>query len=182
MKALIIDEPWISLILNGEKTWEMRKTPCHLRGEIGLVRKGAGAVVGLAQLVDSRPPLLTLEDYAAAEPFHRIPPGRQERAFTDGWRHAWVLAGARPLPQPVPYEHPPGAVIWVDLAPQTVARLGRSALEAPASPSEAVPDAPSARAASTILAPVQLHPRRNGTKAYVRLNGANIRNHHIYLE
>ena len=30
MKGLIIDEPWIGLILQGKKTWEMRKTACHL--------------------------------------------------------------------------------------------------------------------------------------------------------
>ena len=46
MKALIVDEPWISAILRGEKTWEMRKTGCNLRGSIALIRKGAGHVVG----------------------------------------------------------------------------------------------------------------------------------------
>jgi ASCH domain-containing protein len=51
MKGLIIDEPWISLILQGEKIWEMRKTACHHRGRIALIRKGSGQVVGIAALL-----------------------------------------------------------------------------------------------------------------------------------
>ena len=55
MKALIVDEPWISAILRGEKTWEMRKTGCNLRGSIALIRKGAGHVVGVAEVTDCLP-------------------------------------------------------------------------------------------------------------------------------
>ena len=97
MKALIIDEPWITAILKGDKTWEMRKKNCNIRGRIALIRKGSGQVVGTANVVDSKPPLATRSDYAAAEQHHRIPSARQERAFTDGWRTPWVLANARPL-------------------------------------------------------------------------------------
>ena len=41
MKALVIDEPWISAILLGVKTWEMRRGVCNLRGPIALIRKGS---------------------------------------------------------------------------------------------------------------------------------------------
>ena len=74
MKALIIDEPWITAILKGDKTWEMRKKNCNIRGQIALIRKGSGQVVGTANVVDSKPPLATRADYAAAEQHHRIPP------------------------------------------------------------------------------------------------------------
>jgi hypothetical protein len=123
MKALVIDEPWISAILRGEKTWEMRKGVCKLRGPIALIRKGSGQVVGIAEVAHCRPPLSTLQAYAEAEPYHRIPPERQQRAFADGWRTPWVLANARPLTKPVPYRHPLGAVIWVNLEPETSAKL-----------------------------------------------------------
>jgi len=53
----------------------MRKTGCKLRGRIALIRKGAGHVIGVAEVIDSRPPLCTREAYAAAEPYHRVPPG-----------------------------------------------------------------------------------------------------------
>jgi hypothetical protein len=115
MKGLIIDEPWISLILRGEKIWEMRKTACHHRGRIALIRKGSGQVVGIADVVGCLSPLSSLSAYAEAQPKHRIPPGRQDQAFADGWRTPWVLANARPLISPVHYKHPSGAVIWVNL-------------------------------------------------------------------
>ncbi len=123
MKALIIDEPWITEVLAGRKIWEMRKTACRLRGRIALIRKGSGQVVGTAEVVDTLPPLETLKAYAAAEDRHRIPPARQATAFADGWRHPWVLKNARALTKPVPYAHPRGAVIWVNLDPAVIASV-----------------------------------------------------------
>ena len=117
MKGLIIDEPWISLILQGKKTWEMRKTACHQRGPVALIRKGSGQIVGTADIVDSLPAVETPAAYAEAEAFHAIPPASQSRALADGWRTPWVLRHARPLAAPVPYRHPNGAVIWVNLDP-----------------------------------------------------------------
>src|SRR5438876_7688725 len=52
VKALIIDEPWISMIVSGQKTWEMRSRNTQVRGRIGLIRKGSKTVIGLADLVD----------------------------------------------------------------------------------------------------------------------------------
>src|SRR5947209_18338036 len=50
VKALIIREPWIGHILSGAKTWEMRTSKTSLRGRIGLIRKGSGVVVGVADI------------------------------------------------------------------------------------------------------------------------------------
>ena len=118
MRALIIDEPWISAILRGEKTWEMRKKPCRFREKVGLIRKGSGQVVGVAVVVDSLPPIMTSAAYAEAERFHRIPPAQQGRAFADGWTTPWVLKSAMAIPRPVPYQHKSGAVVWVTLVPE----------------------------------------------------------------
>jgi hypothetical protein len=123
MKALIVDEPWINAILRGEKTWEMRKTGCKPRGPIALIRKGSGHVVGVAEVTDCLPPLGTREAYASAESFHRVPSSDLEHAFAEGWRTPWVLAKARPLLKPVPYKHPSGAVIWVNLGPETAEKV-----------------------------------------------------------
>jgi hypothetical protein len=123
MKGLIIDEPWITEVLAGRKVWEMRKTACRLRGRIALIRKGSGQVVGTAEVVDTLPPIETLDAYAAAEDRHCIPPHRQSAAFTDGWRHPWILSKAQALSTPVPYSHPRGAVIWVTLDPAVAARV-----------------------------------------------------------
>jgi hypothetical protein len=115
LRGLVIKEPWIGKILRGEKTWEMRKTACHHRGRIALICKGSGLVVGVADVVDSLPPIKTRRAYADAERFHGVQPEQQKDAFSGGWTTPWVLANARPLRKPVRYEHPPGAVIWVNL-------------------------------------------------------------------
>jgi hypothetical protein len=121
-RALVIDEPWIGLILTGMKSWEMRSTNTKIRGLIGLIRKGSGQVVGVAELVDCQPPL-SAQEYAHFESSHRIPPNRQDGAISGGWTRPWVLSAARSLRGPVPYRHPPGAVIWVTLDPEVIAKV-----------------------------------------------------------
>lgn len=121
-RGLIIDEPWIGLILSGKKTWEMRSANTKIRSPIGLIRKRSGQVVGVADLVECRPPL-NQKDYADHETFHRIPPERQPGAISGGWTRPWVFANARALRQPIPYRHPSGAVIWVTLDPEVITKV-----------------------------------------------------------
>jgi hypothetical protein len=115
VKGLIVDEPWIGLILSGLKTWEMRKTKCRHRGPIALIRKGSGQVVGTAELADSLPAINDKNEYARAEAHHRIAPNRQLAALDAGWRVPWVLRNVQLLTVPIAYAHPSGAVIWVNL-------------------------------------------------------------------
>lgn len=114
MKALIIDEPWISKILDGSKTWEMRSRNTAKRGWIALARKGSGMIVGVARLTSCTGPL-SLSQITESATRHRIP----IEEFTSGraakWNVAWHLEGARPLAQPLAYRHPAGAVVWVRL-------------------------------------------------------------------
>lgn len=51
MRALIIREPWIELILSGRKTWEIRGTATSVRGRIGLIRARSGLIVGTPEFV-----------------------------------------------------------------------------------------------------------------------------------
>lgn len=118
MKGLIVDEPWVSLLLNRKKTWEMRSTHTATRDRIALIRKGSGTVVGVADLVDSIGPLDDIA-WRAHQERHQIPLSQQ--AETRSWNHAWVLDSVRPLIKPVPYSHPNGAVVWVRL-PEEVER------------------------------------------------------------
>ncbi|WP_202799818.1 ASCH domain-containing protein [Rhodanobacter fulvus] len=113
MKGLVIDEPWISKILRGEKIWEMRTTTTAIRGRIALIRKGSGTVVGAADLVDSIGPLDAIACRAHRDK-HGIPSNHDDALLR--WNHAWVLKNAKPLVRPVVYHHPNGAVIWVNLA------------------------------------------------------------------
>jgi hypothetical protein len=113
MKGLIIRSPWIDKIIAGEKTWELRKKPTNIRETIALIRGGSGLVVGTARLADCLGPFSRPQLRERFE-MHRAPDEvladlGYESAFT------WVLDGAAPLPVPRPYQHPSGAVIWVDL-------------------------------------------------------------------
>jgi ASCH domain len=120
MKGLIIDEPWLGMIIAGKKTWEMRSKNTLIRGRIALIRKGSKAVIGVADLVGTVPKLSRSELQASVAK-HQVPESEIEKGFKHNT--AWVLERARPLHQPVPYCHPAGAVIWVNLDPQIAAAI-----------------------------------------------------------
>lgn len=120
MKGLVVDEPWITLILKGQKTWEMRSSTIGIRGRIALIRKGTGHIVGVADLVDVIGPLDAIARRAHRDK-HCIPKIQDE--YSARWNFAWVLENAAPLIAPVAYRHPPGAVIWVNLDDSVTARL-----------------------------------------------------------
>lgn len=113
MKALVVAEPWMGLILSGRKTWELRSRRTQHRGPFALIRKGSGTVVGVAELSDCLAPLTTSTTADTVER-HRIPPAVQPAAVAAGWVVPWVLTGVEPIP-PVSYAHPSGAVTWVCL-------------------------------------------------------------------
>ena len=123
-KALIIDTPHIDRILRGEKTWEMRSTKTQQRGRVALIRKGSGQVIGTVSIVGCRGPL-SRDEMLAAHAKHRIDSARIESGAVDKWKYAWEVADPVLLPQPVPYVHPAGAVIWVNLDETVCAAVER---------------------------------------------------------
>jgi hypothetical protein len=114
LKGLVIDQPWIGKILNGEKVWEMRSRATSVRGEIALIAKGTGTIVGFARLVDCLP-ALRREEMSSHFAKHGIPP-EMVRSPGFKWFTPWVLADVRRAERPFPYDHPSGAVIWVNLS------------------------------------------------------------------
>ena len=122
-KALIIDEPWLTKILNGDKDWEMRSTLSKFRGVFGLIRKGSGQVIGIANLKGISGPYNNAE---LAHHFNHHQVGCDLTSSPDyKWRHAWELSDIKKLAQPVPYVHKNGAVTWVeldDLAVESIAK------------------------------------------------------------
>lgn len=117
-KALIIDTPWIDLILAGEKVWEMRSRNCSIRGRIGLIRKGSGQIVGIAEMGECLGPFSEAELRQQRDK-HAITEDRMlDEAWMSKWNHAWVLKNVEVLSEPVPYSHPNGAVTWVNIGEQ----------------------------------------------------------------
>jgi hypothetical protein len=115
MKALLVKQPWIDLILEGRKNWELRSSSTKVRGQIALVESGSGTVVGVCELVGVAGPL-TLGDLRRSVRRHRVPAAQLGPAPPYRRTHAWVIENARRLLEPIRYSHPRGAVIWVNLA------------------------------------------------------------------
>ena len=72
-KGLIIADPWIGYILDGSKKWEMRSTKTSFRGPFALIRKGTGAISGIATLVDTGRALNRVEMIESVEKI-KFPP------------------------------------------------------------------------------------------------------------
>jgi len=113
-KSLIIKQPWIDLILRGEKVWEMRSRATHIRGRIGLIEQGTGLIIGEGELVDCiaidqlgislNMPSRPLVEYHCVS----------DESLLTKYRFAWVIENPVRYETPIPYEHPKGAVIWVN--------------------------------------------------------------------
>lgn len=189
--GIVVDEPWIGLLLDGSKTWEMRSKGWSHRGWFGLVKKGTGAVYGVARLVGVGAPLSPDQMVATFEK-HRIP----ERMIRSGqvakWNVPWMLSDVRRLGRPVPYRHRSGATIQVAFDADVSAEIMRqfsapsSVGSGPAVAAVAVPEAETPpeqlQTAARSVAPVattSLNPTRMiGT---VAITEGNINHSHIYL-
>jgi hypothetical protein len=134
LKGLVIDQPWIGKILSGEKVWEMRSRATSVRGEIALIAKGTGTIVGYARLIDCLPALRP-EQMPSHFAKHSIPP-EMTRSPGFKWFTPWVLADVRRAERPVPYHHPSGAVTWVNLSSPHDRSVVRSRATSQASASE----------------------------------------------
>jgi len=81
--------------------------------QIALVPSGSGTVVGVCDLIDCIGPLTQSEFRKNASKAglqkHEAQLGRYRTTY------AWVLEEPKRLDSPVPYKHPSGAVIWVNL-------------------------------------------------------------------
>jgi hypothetical protein len=182
-KGLIIADPWIGYILDGRKTWEMRSTETSVRGPFALIRKGAGAVWGIATLVDVGRSLTPSEMLTSFDK-HKIPPDMIRSGQVAKWNTPWILTDIRSLPMPVPYSHPSGAVTWVNLAEDVSQAIAGQLRETP----NASPLGPQSK---PISAYVESASKRDGQPesdvdagrlvAQAELTEGNIKNNHFYL-
>jgi ASCH domain-containing protein len=115
VRGLIIADPWISYILDGKKTWEMRSGPTNVRGAFALIRKETGAICGVATLAGVGWALPASQMLETCH-LHQIPAQMIRSGMAVKWNIPWILTDVRRLETPVRYDHPSGAVTWVDLA------------------------------------------------------------------
>ena len=112
MKGLIVLPSWGNDILDGFKSWEIRNGNIKHRGETGIIFSGTKSVHGIVDLIDSFPLTQMLFDQNMDK--HRI----QNGAFDISrykYPYVWVIDSPRRYENPIPYKHPKGAVVWVNL-------------------------------------------------------------------
>ena len=109
--VLVVQNPWLDMILSGSKTWEIRGGHTKQRGKIHLALSGGGGrIVGRCRLVDSFPIGRTeLERHVDK---HCID---NTNTITYPRPHAWVVVDPVRYDRPFEYDHPHGAVRWVKL-------------------------------------------------------------------
>jgi hypothetical protein len=113
IRGLIIDEPWMGMILRGEKSWEMRSTRTKHTGYFALIKKGSKKVYGIARLDSVEGPLDRAQLLDNCQ-YHRVPPEIYQ-APDYKWRYAWKLTDVWQFEVPISYIHKNGAVTWVNL-------------------------------------------------------------------
>ena len=113
--ALVIKRRWLNLILDRKKTWEIRGTPCNVRGLIKLAESGSSQLMGEARVVGCIS-FKDLDEFKNHPEVWKsgIPP---EEMHMVKYRNifAWVLEDAKRYTPSRPYTHPQGAVTWVRL-------------------------------------------------------------------
>lgn len=110
MKGLIIKQPWIDYILNGNKIWEIRGNKTNIRGKVELIQSGSGFIVGCCEIIDCLE--LSLDEYIKNVNKHNI---KNTSILPYKRTYAWVLKNANRYKEPRKYKHPKGAIIWVKL-------------------------------------------------------------------
>jgi len=113
-RAFIVKEYWGNLILDGVKPWEIRGTGTQIRGRVGVIFSGTGMIHGSVEIVGSE---LLLESDFEMFRSHHIIGTFEELPYKEP--HIWHLKDAIRFIEPIPYIHPHGAVIWVNLKERT---------------------------------------------------------------
>lgn len=123
-QALLVKKPWASLLVSGQKTIELRGSATSKVGQrICIAESGSQVLVGevviqkcllvavrdqygILQDVDGSPSLASLSVLHRVFDLTAIP---YQKVY------AWYVTDCSAYDTPVPYKHPSGAVIWMNL-------------------------------------------------------------------
>lgn len=111
IKAFIVKEHWGNLILDGLKPWEIRGIGTKIRGRVGVIFSGTGMIHGSVEITGSS--LLLKSDFDIYREYHHITGDFVDLPYEEP--HIWHLKNPTRFAEPIPYRHPQGAVIWVNL-------------------------------------------------------------------
>lgn len=108
-KGLIIKKEWLDKIFDEGKVWEMRSTQTKMRGVVKLIESKSGTIVGECEITGCHK--LTESEKSEEIKKHHV----NDASLLSKWCFAWHLSNAVRYQSPIPYKHPKGAVIWVNL-------------------------------------------------------------------
>ena len=111
-KGLIIKEPWIDLILNGKKTWEIRNKNTLYRGKVYLIKSGSSKIFGECTLINSQN--ISFNEFLENTDKHMVK-DLSLLKYDRNKLFAWILVNPKLYEKPISYTHPKGAIVWVDL-------------------------------------------------------------------
>jgi hypothetical protein len=121
-RGLLIRDPYLSDILQGEKRWELRSFATRIRGPVGLIKSTTGRVFGEGVLRECIGPLdlevLLNSSEIGPHDSREIKASGQlpyKNEAGESSTYAWVFEDVHVYPEPIPYRHPSGAVTFVDL-------------------------------------------------------------------
>jgi hypothetical protein len=107
MRCLKMHDKWVNLILNNEKTWEIRRTNTKVRGRIGLGNTKTKRCVGYARIADSIE--MTVEDLKAYNNKHQANDFLEEYANGRKTLFAWILEDMQVELKPKSYSYSTGS-------------------------------------------------------------------------
>lgn len=114
-KGLVVKKEWASLIFEGDsdgrKLLEVRGSSTGVRGRVGIIESGSGLVVGSVEICGCM--AFTRQSFEGLRAQHKLKCSYWELPYRAPC--GWELRDAYRFPEPVPYRHPQGAVIWVKL-------------------------------------------------------------------
>ncbi|WP_456330002.1 ASCH domain-containing protein [Archaeoglobus sp.] len=110
MRGLIIKQPFASMIVRGEKKWEIRRTRTNVRGEVVILSQGYA--LGKARLTDVLGPF-TVEELLKFRDYHKVDEDFL-RSYSGGKKlYAWVFDEPEEFEKKVKVNIPRGAQVWV---------------------------------------------------------------------
>lgn len=114
MYGLIIKKKWLNKILSGKKTLEIRgNNTSHIGEVIALIESGTSTIRGFCKIQETIP--LDEKRWAEERANHCVDLSFSEIKERYRTPYGWHLCGVIPCSEPIKYQHPKGAVIWVNL-------------------------------------------------------------------
>ena len=113
MDGLIIKKPWTDLIVNGYKTWEIRRTKTSKVGEkIYILESKTHLVVGEAEILSC----MLIDDpffYRSNYNKHRYDDFSKNDFLPYKNTYAWVFTNIKKYENPKHYKIKKGAQVWI---------------------------------------------------------------------